>query len=110
MLSRKHSDTTLPVAAAVISHSGKVLLVKRRNPEGRLLWQFPAGVVEADETVEEAAVRETLEETSLTVAARKILGHRVHPDTSREITYIACEIVSGKAALPGDEENVELAW
>lgn len=56
-----------PVAAAVVVHEGRVLLVRRRVAEGQLSWQFPAGKVERGETGEAAAVRETKEETGLHV-------------------------------------------
>ncbi|GGV71858.1 hypothetical protein GCM10010277_84170 [Streptomyces longisporoflavus] len=42
---------------AVIVHSGRVLLIRRRVPEGDLVWQSPAGMAEPGETAERAAVR-----------------------------------------------------
>ncbi len=47
--------------------------------EGAPSWQLPAGAVEAGESSQQAAVRETLEETGLVVASTQILGERVHP-------------------------------
>ncbi|ORT57964.1 NUDIX hydrolase [Streptomyces sp. CB03238] len=98
------------VAAAVIVHEGRVLMVRRRVSEGPLSWQFPAGKVEPGETREEAAVRETEEETGLTVAAMKLLGERVHPKTGRLMSYTACEVVGGTAHVAAPEELAELAW
>ena len=83
------------IAAAVIVRDGRVLMVQRRVREGELSWQFPAGEVEAGETPEVAAVRETAEEVSLTVQAIRLLGERVHPKTGRQMSYVACELVSG---------------
>lgn len=40
------------VAAAVIVHEGRVLMVRRRVSEGSLSWQFPARKVEPGETRE----------------------------------------------------------
>lgn len=74
-------EAATAVAAAVIVQGGRVLLVRRRVAEGALSWQFPAGKVEQGETREDAAVRETQEETGLTVAAVKLLGERIHPTT-----------------------------
>lgn len=99
-----------PIAAAVIVHGGRVLLVRRRVKEGSLSWQFPAGEVEAGESAGEAAVREAHEETGLTVVETEVLGGRVHPVTGRTMVYVACDTVSGKAAVVDDEELVELAW
>ncbi|MFD8545615.1 NUDIX hydrolase [Streptomyces sp. NPDC059649] len=99
-----------PVAAAVIVRDGRVLLARRAVEEGDLRWQFPAGKIEAGETVEQAAVRETQEETGLTVEAVKVLGDRVHPKTGRQMHYIACTLVSGEAHVADKEELAEVAW
>jgi 8-oxo-dGTP diphosphatase len=85
------------IAAAVVVHDGKLLLVRRRVAEGALSWQFPAGAVEQGETFEEAAVREAAEEAGLNVQAVQVLGERVHPSTGRLLGYVACDVVSGEA-------------
>ncbi|SDT06420.1 8-oxo-dGTP diphosphatase [Streptomyces sp. TLI_053] len=56
------------VAAAVINHNGRVLLV-RRNPDDYMggMWEIPSGKVEPGETILDAMYRETTEETGLTV-------------------------------------------
>ncbi|WP_031075469.1 NUDIX hydrolase [Streptomyces sp. NRRL WC-3742] len=56
------------VAAAVINHDGRVLLV-RRNPDDYMggMWEIPSGTVETGETILDAMYRETAEETGLTV-------------------------------------------
>ncbi len=98
------------ISAAIIVDGGRVLMVRRRAKEGELSWQFPAGGIEAGETAEEAAVRETREETGLTVTALKLLGGRVHPKTNRQMFYTACEVVSGTAHVADDDELAEVAW
>lgn len=98
------------VAAAVIVRGGRVLLVRRRLAEGSLSWQFPAGVIEAGETPQEAAVRETSEETGLVVAAMKVLGERVHPSTGRRMIYVACDLLAGDAEIGDQNELAELSW
>lgn len=98
------------VAAAVIVSGKRVLLVRRRIAEGELSWQFPAGKVEPGERPEAAAVRETLEETGLTVRAVERLGERVHPATGRAIVYVACEVLSGAAHVRAPEELTAIEW
>lgn len=57
-------------ATTVVYNSGRdeFLLVKRADTKDRNpgLWEFPGGVVEEDETPEEAGMRELKEETGLT--------------------------------------------
>lgn len=98
------------IAAAVIVDAGRLLLVRRRVAEGSLSWQLPAGAVEPGETGEQAAVRETLEETGLTVAPVKGLGERVHPSTGRHMLYVACEVLAGTAHVADADELAEVAW
>ncbi|MET7367650.1 NUDIX domain-containing protein [Streptomyces sp. NPDC005566] len=44
-----------------------MLLIRRAVPAGGLVWTFPSGKVEAGESVEDAATRETLEEAGVVV-------------------------------------------
>jgi 8-oxo-dGTP diphosphatase len=98
------------IAAAVIVKDGQVLMVRRRVKEGQLSWQFPAGEVEPGESGDQAAVRETREETGLTVRAVADLGERVHPNTGRTMLYTACDVVDGTAHVGDEEEIAEVAW
>lgn len=99
-----------PIAAAVIVQDGRLLLVRRRMAEGSLSWQFPAGQIEPGESAEAAAVRETLEETGLVVAALHTLGDRVHPATKRRMYYVAAKALAGTARVADDEELDAVAW
>lgn len=98
------------ISAAIIVHEGRVLMVRRRVSEGELSWQFPAGAIEPGEAVEDAAVRETIEETGLVVAAIKLIGERVHPKTGRAMSYTACEVLQGEATVADEEELDAVAW
>lgn len=98
------------ISAAIIVQDGKVLMVRRRVSEGELMWQFPAGAIEAGEGAQDAAVRETDEETGLSVKALRLLGERVHPKTGRLMSYTACEVVSGEAHVADDDELDAVAW
>ncbi|RKT05538.1 8-oxo-dGTP diphosphatase [Streptomyces sp. 3211.6] len=109
-MTQQNADERPGIAAAIVVHEGRVLMVRRRVSEGQLSWQFPAGEVEPNEAREDAAVRETQEETGLTVKAVKLLGERIHPATSRLMSYTACEVVGGDAHVADTDELAELAW
>ncbi|MDT0608828.1 NUDIX hydrolase [Streptomyces lancefieldiae] len=98
------------ISAAIIVRDGAVLMVRRRVSEGELMWQFPAGQIEDGEAAEDAAVRETVEETGLAVTSIKLLGERVHPKTGRLMSYTACEPVQGEARVADEEELDAVAW
>ncbi|WP_030917388.1 NUDIX hydrolase [Streptomyces sp. NRRL B-24720] len=100
----------ISTAIIVDSDSGRVLMIRRREREGKLLWAFPGGGIEAGETPEQAAVRETSEEVGLEVKSVRTLGDRVHPNTHRHMTYVACEPISGEAIVGDAEEIAEVAW
>ncbi|UCM89426.1 NUDIX hydrolase [Streptomyces marincola] len=109
-MTNQNTDERPGIAAAIVVNKARVLMVRRRVSEGQLSWQFPAGEVEPGEAREDAAVRETQEETGLTVAAVKLLGERVHPKTGRLMSYTACEVLGGSAHVADTEELAELAW
>jgi 8-oxo-dGTP diphosphatase len=98
------------ISAAIIVSDGCVLMVRRRVKEGELSWQFPAGGIEDGESPEQAAVRETLEETGLKVEATALIGQRVHPKTQREMSYTACRVIGGEAHVADADELDAVAW
>jgi len=64
--------TPYVAADVIIRYRDGIVLIERKNePHG---WAIPGGFVEIGESVEEAAVREAREETSLDV----ILGEQFH--------------------------------
>ncbi len=65
----------LAVSAAIF-RGGKVLLVRRAHPPGQGLLTLPGGAVEAGETLRQALIRETREETGLSIAPVALAGHR----------------------------------
>ena len=60
-----HASTSLPhlTVAVVIERGGKFLFVEEED-SGEIVYNQPAGHVENHESVTEAALRETLEETA----------------------------------------------
>lgn len=98
------------VAMAVVVDRGRLLMIRRAVVEGDLVWALPGGKLEDGEPAEQAAVRETLEETGLTVRAVQLLGERIHPDTGRRIVYVACVALEGSARRASLREVSAVAW
>lgn len=59
-------------AQVVLLQEDRILLARHVCPE-REYWILPGGAVEEDETPEEAAVREVLEETGLQIELERLL-------------------------------------
>ncbi|MGZ6272763.1 MAG: NUDIX domain-containing protein [Candidatus Limnocylindrales bacterium] len=82
--------TTLPV-----TEHGEVMLIRRGIEPGRGLWAQPGGFLEVDETVREAAVRETLEETGLVVEPGEIVGLYSRVPAAVVVVAFEARIVGG---------------
>lgn len=54
-----------------------IVLIERRNPPPG--WALPGGFVDVGETLEQAAVREAMEETSLAIRLKRLLGCYSNP-------------------------------
>jgi ADP-ribose pyrophosphatase YjhB (NUDIX family) len=103
--------TTLP-----ITDDGRIVLIRRAIPPGVGTWAQPGGFMEADETVIQGAVRETLEETGLVVEPTGIVGVYPQPRASVVIVVYAAAIVGGRMEITPETLEVrafaidELPW
>jgi len=95
------------VAGTIPEQDGRVLLTRRSIDPGKGLWTFPGGFVDFGETVTDAAMRETLEETGLTVDLTGLLNVYSYPAAPVIIVYTA-RVRSG--TLTACEENDRLEW
>jgi ADP-ribose pyrophosphatase YjhB (NUDIX family) len=82
--------TTIPVTDA-----GDVVLLRRGIEPGYGSWAQPGGFLEVDETVSEAAVRETLEETGLVVQPGEILGLYSRLEAAVVVVAFEAHVVGG---------------
>lgn len=80
-------ETPYIVTATLPITDGGVILVRRGTEPGRGLWSYPGGYLEDGETIEEAALRETWEETGLRVKITGLLGVYSRPG-GRTVTVI----------------------
>jgi ADP-ribose pyrophosphatase YjhB (NUDIX family) len=82
--------TTLPVTA-----DGRLILLRRGIEPGLGLWAQPGGFLEVDETVTEAAIRETFEETGLTVRPGEIVGLYSRLEAAVVVVAFEAEVLGG---------------
>lgn len=97
-----------PIAVGVIAEreDGQILLVLRGENPGRGLWGLPAGFMEIDETVEQTARRECLEETGVTVELDGLWGvwsyYHEPKQSSGVLILYAAHAVSGEPRAGSD--------
>lgn len=99
------------VGAVITDDSGRLLLIKRRNEPGAGLWSLPGGRIEPGETDEQAVVRETREETGLTVNCGPLLGAVERPGLAGAVIDIRdyAVVVTGGELAAGDDA-ADVRW
>ena len=85
--------TTLPITDA-----GEIVLLRRGIEPGLGSWAQPGGFLEVDETVNQAAIRETWEETGLIVEPGEIVGLYTRLEAAVVTIAFEARIVGGTAA------------
>jgi 8-oxo-dGTP diphosphatase len=96
--------------AILLEEDSRVLLVRRNNEPFRGLWTLPAGFVDAGEDPAQAAERECLEETGLTVRAlrvRDVIAGREHPRGADFVIVYEGKALSGALAAGDDADRAE---
>ena len=99
--------------AAVIEQDGRYLLVRERS-EGRLVYNQPAGHLEDKESLLEAVMRETLEETGWQFEPLAVIGlyrwrHPVSQATYMRVCFSG-QVNTQQAAQPLDPDIEGVAW
>lgn len=99
--------------ATVVEREGRFLMVEER-PEGKLVINQPAGHLEPDETLVEAAARETYEETRWRVNIEGVVGLVLYKapangETYYRTTFYATPLEEDSAATL-DTEIVRPLW
>ena len=82
-------------AGAIVRHQGKLLLLQRGIEPAYGKWVFPGGFVDAGETLEGAAIRESMEEAGITVSIEGLIGAYSYQGSPVVIIVYAGTIVDG---------------
>ena len=75
-----YKNPSLTVDTIIFDESENIILIKRKNNPYKDHWALPGGFVEYGETVENAAIRETKEETSIDVTLISLVNVYSKPD------------------------------
>jgi ADP-ribose pyrophosphatase YjhB (NUDIX family) len=86
----------LVVSTIPVTDDGRVVLLRRGIEPGKGWWAQPGGFLEVDETVTEAAVRETFEETGLVVKPGEIIGLYTRLEAAVVVLAFEAQVVSGE--------------
>ena len=78
----KYRNPSLTVDIFIFDENQNFILIKRKNNPYKNHWALPGGFVDYGERVEDAAIREALEETSINVKLDKLIG--VYSDPLRD--------------------------
>ena len=73
--------------ATIVEDQGRFLLVEEYADGNTLVFNQPAGHLEPNESLTDAALRETLEETGWTVQLQGIVGVGLYTAPSNKTTY-----------------------
>ena len=93
--------TTLPITAA-----GECVLIRRGIEPAKGSWAQPGGFLEIDETVHQAAIRETLEETGLLVEPGALVGLYSRLEAGIVVVCFEAAIVGGAATRTPEATEV----
>ncbi|WP_188151396.1 NUDIX hydrolase [Teredinibacter waterburyi] len=104
--------------ATIVEHDGSFLVVEEEivseQKAGKLVLNQPAGHLDEGETLQQAAIRETLEETGWLVEPTAVLGVSLYPSPANGITYqrisFIAKTVHYNSEQPLDEGIVRAVW
>jgi ADP-ribose pyrophosphatase YjhB (NUDIX family) len=98
-------DPKLAVAI-LVEHDGGLLLQRRTIDPGKGKWTFPSGYVDRGERVEDAAIRETFEETGLHVRLTRLIGLFSHSGNPVVLAVYAAEVVGGRVVASDESDRI----
>ncbi|CAG7652746.1 RNA pyrophosphohydrolase [Paenibacillus solanacearum] len=96
------------ISQGIIIKDNKVLMVRQYVERGDIVWNFPGGGINNNESPEEACIRELKEETGYEVMIEKLINK-----TGEKYTYKA-KIIGGELELnkenPDNDDLIDIDW
>lgn len=114
-MNRRYPVAPVCAVGALIFQGSRILLVRRGKPPSQGKWSVPGGRLRLGETLEDAVVRETREETQLTVRplrVGKVVQHLLRDDQGNiEYHYVIvdylCQVIEGAPQPASDASEVQ---
>lgn len=111
------ANSVVPAAVALVAREDGAVLLIRRTDNGN--WALPGGAIEMNESVAEAAIRETFEETGIQIEVTGLLGvysdpqHVIHFTSNDEVrrefsVVLTARPVGGEPTL--STESSDIRW
>ena len=111
MSKTEYKKPSVTVDCVIFNKDNELLLIKRKHQPFQGAWALPGGFADENETVEQAAVRELEEETSLIASKTELLGVYSKPGRDPRGWTISVAFLipeySGKALAQDDASALE---
>jgi len=101
----------VPGAGVLVEMEAGIVLIRRSQPPFVGWWALPAGYIEADESVEQAAVRECKEETGLEIELLELFGVYSFPEGPVQpglIIFYRARPVGGELRAGDDAQDARI--
>ena len=95
------------VAAAVPRQGSRIWLLRRNIEPSCGSWTFPGGYVDLGESVQDAAIRETHEETLLNVRLDGLLNVYSYPRSGIVVVVYRSTVIGGAAGTTAESQEVK---
>lgn len=99
------------VYSCIVNDQNEILMVYNQDVQE---WSLPGGKVEKGETLNQAVLRETFEETGYHVTQKKLIAlnecKMLHHDMHAVFFTFSCDIVGGSKRTQFDDEISKVEW
>lgn len=98
------------VVAALIEEGGNIMICQRPADKPQpLLWEFPGGKVEKNETPQQALIRECAEELNIEIEVQNLFGtvEYTYPERVVRLSLYCAKMIKGTPKL---QAHIAMKW